>query len=315
MGLVESNSTETYAGNNAHPLVAEAYARNLDPVYVLSRMLHTTFVSRRHGYIYVSIPKAACTKVKHLVTAVEGGTLNISGKPYLRETRMTMLVHQRRYIDVPSVLDLDGDEIRDLVSGKSNFFVFAIVRNPFSRLVSTFENKVRLHEPGFRRAGQLWGASEAGDDVRAAFAGFVRDGTDYYKNQIGDHHFVDQRKLLIPNLLPYSRIFRVERFGEFEDVFFARLRAKGYTGPLTFKDRNRSRYPNWRHYYDEETAGRVIEMYRTDFETYDYDIQSWRTDGELPELRTPPEEAYWRRAIIERNEMIDYLHNHLQPQS
>jgi hypothetical protein len=299
----------------AHPIILEAQARGLDPVYVYSRMFHTTFLSRRHGYVYVSIPKAACTELKLLIAEVEGGKLNTAEKPYLRETRVPMLIHQRRLLDVPTVLDMNAGEIGELVSGQSNFFVFALVRNPFSRLVSTYENKVRMHEPGFQQAGQLWGASRAGDDVRAAFARFVREGVPYFKSRIGDHHFVDQRRLLIPELIPYSRIFRVEQFGEFENVFFSLLRSKGYAGPLGFSGQNRTRYPNWRHYYDEETARRVAEMYKNDFDALGYDVNSWRSEGEIPELRTTPDEAYWRRAVIERNEMIDYLHNHLQPRS
>lgn len=298
-----------------HPIAVEARARGFDPGFVLSRMFHTTFVSRRHSYIYVSIPKAACTKIKHLIASVEGGKLDTEATPYMRETRMTMLVHHRRHLDVPTVLDLNADEIGEFVSGTSEFFVFALVRNPFSRLVSTFENKVRLHEPGFHKAGQLWGATNAGDDVRAGFAAFVREGCDYFKNRLGDHHFVEQHRLLMPDLVPYSRIFRIEQFGEFEEAFFAHLRRKGYTGPLGFSDRNRSHRPNWRHYYDQETARRVAEMYKNDFDAFAYDPNSWRVEGETPELRTTAEEAYWRRAVIERNEMIDYLHDHLQTMS
>lgn len=314
MALTQADE-RSMAQNAVHPIVAEAHARGLDPGYVHSRMRHTTFVSRRHGYVYVSIPKAACTELKLLITEVEGARLNTAEKPYMRETRMPMLVHQRTLLDVPTVLDMNAGEIGDFVTGNSGLFVFALVRNPFSRLVSTYENKVRLQEPGFLRAGQLWGAAQAGDDVRSAFAAFVREGVPYFKTAIGDHHFVDQRRLLIPELIPYSRIFRVEQFGEFETVFFGLLRRKGYTGPLGFSGQNRSRYPNWRHYYDEETAERVADMYKNDFDALGYDVNSWRSEGELPELRTTEEEAYWRRAVIERNEMIDYLHNHLQPQS
>lgn len=303
------------AQHAAHPIAVAAHARGLDPAFVLSRMRHTTFVSRRHGYVYVSIPKAACTKIKHLIAAVEGAPLNIGEKPYLRETRLAMLVHQRLYMDVPTVLDLSPEEVADFVSGTSKFFTFAVVRNPFSRLVSIYENKVRLREPGYRRAGELWGAAKEGDDIRAAFSGFIREGVDYFKNRIGDHHFVEQNRLLMPGLIPYSRLFRVEQFGEFEASFIALLRSNGYEGPLGPAEHNRSRYPNWRHYYVENTAALVAEMYKNDFDALGYDTNSWRIEGEAAELCTTADEAYWRRAIIERNEMIDYLHNHLQSQS
>jgi hypothetical protein len=44
----------------------------LDPGFVLGRFIHSSFVSRRHRFLYIETPKAACTKLKHFIAELEG---------------------------------------------------------------------------------------------------------------------------------------------------------------------------------------------------------------------------------------------------
>lgn len=294
-------------------LIAEA-ARGLglDTDYAVGRLATSSFVSRRHRYVYVETPKAACTQMKHFIAALEGASFGFQGAPYLRETRLQMLIHQRLHFKMPTVMDLEAEEIGAMLAGRSDYLIFALVRNPFSRLVSAFESKVRLREPGFSDRSKRWVALEVGSDVRATFADFVREAIDLYGRKMREHHFMPQHELLLPELIPYSRVFRLEEFAAFEKTFFAHLRDKGVTGKLAFQERNRSYYPNWRLYYDEPTARRVAAFYARDFELYGYDADSWQLDQAPPPLLTTQSDAYWRQAVIERNEMIEFLYDRLR---
>ena len=296
-----------------HGLIAEALrGRGLDTDYAVGRLASSSFVSRRHRYLYVETPKAACTQMKHFIAGLEGANFGFRGAPYLRETRLQMLIHQRLHFKMPTVMDLETDEVRAILSGRSDYLIFALVRNPFSRLVSAFESKVRLREPGFSSHSKRWTALEAGSDVRATFADFVREAIDLYGRQMREHHFMPQHELLLPELLPYSRVFRLEEFAAFEEAFFAHLRNRGVLGKLAFQERNRSYYPNWRLYYDEPTARRVAAFYARDFELYGYDVDSWQLDHAPPPLLTTQSDAYWRQAVIERNEMIEFLYDRMR---
>ena len=79
-----------------------------------------------------------------------------------------------------------------------------------------------------------------------------------------------------------------------------------------FTDRNRNVYPDWRLYYDRPTAERVARIFAEDFAAFGYDLDSWRLGREVPELRTSATEAYWRREVMERNELIEFLYELLR---
>ena len=315
VGLVELRRTGkrniSVAANSSAAEVVNQYARvhGYDEASLHARLEHSSFISRRYRFAYFEIPKAACTAMKYFIVELENASLQLGRTPYLRETKPSMLIHQRQYVGVPTILDLAGNEVDALLSGRSDFFTFALVRNPYSRLVSAFESKIRLGEPGLRELfGRRWAAATPGADVREAFAAFVRQDLEGLVSSSMEHHFVSQHRLLMRQIIPYTKIFQVEQFREFETAFFAHLRGKGAQALPKFKDWNRSSYPDWRLYYDEPSAERVFELFEPDFQPYGYDPESWRAGGKLPELRTSDAEAYWRTEVIERNEMIDFLY-------
>ena len=306
------------AGTGSTADVVREYARanGYDEGSLTARLGHSSFVSRRYRYVYIEIPKAACTTMKYFIVELEKASRQLERIPYLRETKPSMLIHQRQYVGVPTLLDLKGSELHALLSGRTDYFTFALVRNPYSRLVSAFESKVRLGEPGLRELfGRRWAVTDAGGDVREAFANFVRTDLEALVSNALEHHFVSQHRLLVRPIVPYTKIFQVERFSEFAAAFSAYLRSQGADTIPEFKDWNRSFYPDWRYYYDRSTAERVLELFEADFDGYGYDPESWRTDGKTPELRTSELEAYWRMEVIERNEMIDFLYGLLHKPS
>jgi hypothetical protein len=312
---VDPRRTISVPANSSAMQVAKQYSLELgdDEPMVLGRFLHGSFVSSRHRYVYMEIPKAACTTMKYFIVALEQAACQFERVPYLRETKQSMLIHQRQYVGVPTLLDLSGNDLHTVLSGRSGHFIFALVRNPYSRLVSAFESKVRLAEPGMRQVFERrWAAAEAGDDVRRSFAEFVRTDLEGLVSSAQEHHFVPQHRLLVRQIIPYSKIFQVERFKEFEYAFAAHLKSCGVQTFPKFRDYNRSFYPDWRHYYDRETAERVFDFFEADFEPYGYDPESWRSDEAPRDLRTSAVEAYWRMEVIERNEMIDFLYGFLR---
>ena len=121
-----------------------------DSEFALTRLGYGSFVSPANRYMYVESPKTACTAIKRMLVGIEGARFDRNARPYHRETRRDMLIHQRRHVGIPTLMDIPAPARDEILAGSAGWFVFAIARNPFSRLVSVFENKIRVGEPRYR---------------------------------------------------------------------------------------------------------------------------------------------------------------------
>jgi hypothetical protein len=284
-----------------------AAAAGYDAAHSVQRLRYGAFASVRHHYLYVETPKAACSSWKQLIVDVEGAPVNDAAIPHQRETRIDMLIHQRRNIGVPDFFDLEESDREGILSGSAGWFVFAMSRNPFSRLVSMFENKVRTGEPGYRAMETRYGDG-AYASPRAAFANFVRSVAIHPDRQRLDAHLRTQVEILMPGLIAYGRVFKVEQAGDAVTAFAAHVRAQGFTGPIALERRNESRARSWRDYYEAETAELVAQAYAGDFAHFGYDPDDWRGGKDIVES---VEERRWRAEVVARNALIDRLYTHL----
>jgi predicted O-methyltransferase YrrM len=288
-------------------LGSRAEAAGYERAFSQARLAYATFLSTQHKYMYVETPKAACTSWKRLIAAVEEAPLHLGLADNHRETRNDMLIHQRHLVGVPTIVNTEPIDRDDILSGSPEWLVFALSRDPFSRLVSVFENKVRTGEPGYRAFEERFG-DRAFDEPQQAFAAFVREVVAIAENRAADAHLRDQSALLMPNLIPYRRIFKLGDAGEAVAAFAAHIRALGYLGNVVLERRNVGLNRSWRDYYDAETAELVVEAYREDFEQFGYDIDGWMGGTEIVETS---EERRWRAEVVERNGMIDRLYDEL----
>lgn len=289
-----------------------AEARGYAPDYALARMSYGTFVSPDRRYMYMETPKAACTSWKQLVVALEGASVDTDASPYHRETRSDMLIHQRKHVSVPTLLDVSPQERRAILEGADDWHVFALCRNPYSRLVSVFENKVRLGEPGYRDLVARFGDEASYRDARAAFSAFVREVAADLDARSKDAHLQPQNQLLLVDLIPYGHIYPVEQMRSAVEGLTAHLRVRGKSAPPALGRVNESAARPWRLYYDEATAALAAQIYADDFARFGYDPTDWcASDGEFMETE---HERRLRAEIVARNEMIERLYDLLDAQ-
>jgi hypothetical protein len=288
-------------------MASRAQAAGYDANRAVERLAFGSFVSPRHRYMYVETPKAACTSFKHLIAAIEGLSPDSGALPYQRETRPDMLIHQRRYLALPTLLDVDAETRATILDGSPDWFVFALVRNPFSRLVSFFENKIRQGEPGYRRLEARYGDAARFSGLQQAFAAFVGEVVTDPALLRGDSHLLPQNEVIMPRLIPYTKVFRLEE----ADAAVAALNAHlaGMDVPDVALAHNRSAGRDWRGYYDPATAAIVAKAYQEDFALFGYDPSDWQ--GGNAATTPSPLEEYWRGEIVARNALIDRLYSHL----
>ncbi len=280
---------------------------HLAPDDIRERLHHSTFVHLKKRYLYFEVPKAACTQMKELLRILEGAPPIQPFVGKLRETRRDMFVHARENVPVPSLVDLDN-ATQKAVLESSGFFRFTIVRNPYSRLVSAWKNKVVPCEPGCDRLyleikGRL---PEMHAKELISFAEFVS-----YLQAKGDFNAFDphwrrQVDHLFLEALSFSHIGKVEQMAASLARFQQHL---GLAEPLLAGKKNVSA-PVGLATYDQGLANKVHALYREDFERLDYDPNSWRA-GEsavpAPPKTVVPEERFYDE-IIERNLVISGLY-------
>lgn len=279
---------------------------HLESESVAERLRHSSFVHVQKRYLYFEVPKAACTQIKEMLRQQEGAPpiQLFAGK--LRETRREMFVHARENVPLPSLVDLD-DATQKEVLESDGFFRFAIVRNPYSRVVSAWKNKVVPCEPGAERLyleikGRL-------PDMHAkeliTFDEFVN-----YLGKIdlsaSDPHWRRQADHLFLDALSFSHVGKVEDMSATMNRFQQHL---GLAEPLMGGKKNVSA-PVGLATYDENLAGKVYSLYRGDFERLGYDRDSWR-DGQAAasaiQKAVIPEARFYDE-IIERNLIISGLY-------
>jgi predicted O-methyltransferase YrrM len=291
---------------------ARAERAGYDPEFALARLGYGSFVSLANRYLYVESPKTACTAIKRMLVGIEGAHFERNARPYHRETRRDMLIHQRRHVGIPTLQDIPAPERDEILAGSSDWFAFAIARNPFSRLVSVFENKIRVGEPRYRALEAAYGDRGAFADPRSAFAAFVRDVIADPDQRNDDPHFSSQVRLLMPLLIPYTHIFWFEHIEQAVAALRQHLSARGMSVPVELARENVSLANPWRDYYDEATAHAVADAYAEDFREFGYDPQDWRGGQQL--VADTEADRRWRAEVVERNAFIHQMFDWLNPQ-
>jgi predicted O-methyltransferase YrrM len=279
------------------------------PEFAIGRLAYGSFVSVPRRYMYVETPKAACTSWKRLVAQIEQVPIDARARPYHRESRLDMLIHQRRDVGIPTILDVGSGARTAILTGSADWHVFALSRNPYSRIVSVFENKIRLGEPGYRELNKRFGDDAGYKNTRDAFSAFVQEVVASAQCRQTDAHLRAQSELLLLGLFPYTRIFQMEQMLEPLEALRTHLSQSGYSMSIELELRNESDSRPWRSYFDEATAAVVAGAYAADFSVFSYDPDDWF--GPPADFSETQSEKRLRAEIVARNAMIDRLYDFL----
>jgi hypothetical protein len=224
----------------------------------------------RERAVYFAVPKVASSSIEYLITdllksrlpdgvvaGIDDGLHFFRGKAKRREMR------DRQYL-------LCKHEVRKY----PDYYTFAFVRNPWSRLVSCYLDKIDSKEisgdlnPKGAAAVMLKAGAEsshAGFDefVRAVYATPDEESNRHFRSQ---HTFVTDRR---GHLLPQN-IFRFENLATEFNSLADRL---GLPETAKLPHRNPSRKTPYQDYYTEELRELVAERYRRDIELFGYEFE------------------------------------------
>jgi hypothetical protein len=285
-------------------LVRESFP-HLDVRTIARRLTYGSFVSLEHKILYLETPKAACTTIKSLLRDLSRAPpIEYPVGPH-RESRRDMFIHIRSNVPVPSLLDLDEQTQRHVLTAP-DFLRFSIVRNPYTRLVSAWRNKIMLCEPGYEQIYQkLMGAMPALHSKKTlAFEQFLRFIENEPDLRSCNPHWRRQVDLLLYPAIPYTHIGKLEQLPMTMEVIGKHL---GAANPLRI-GRSNSTAGGGRDPIDAATADRIYALYAEDFDAFGYDRASWQNSSDSPDDPAVVAEARFIDEIVERNLIISYLY-------
>jgi hypothetical protein len=276
----------------------------LDAPTIAERLAYASFVSLRHRILYFETPKAACTTIKLFLRDLCDARPIAYPVGAQRESRRDMFVHIRSNVPLPSLVDLDEHTQQEVLTA-ADFLRFGIVRNPYTRLISAWRNKVMLCEPGYEYVYR----AVMGDipPVRAKRVLRFQQFLDYVESEPDlsscNPHWRRQVDLLLCSAIPYSHIGKMEQLSETLSLIERHLRP---AKPLRLANSNST--GGGYGPMDEAAAERIYRLYLADFEAFGYEKDSWRdiTWSEVDHEVVP--QARFMDEIIERNLVISYLY-------
>ena len=214
-------------------------------------------LSTTHRYMYVSVPKSGCTKIKKLLHEAELGlVVEPAGQ-----------VHWSEFS--PLLEPIDDIDTFISATTQPDWFRFGFVRNPFTRLFSCYQDKIVRSEMERRRLLPILGLpADAPAPSFKAFIRLVADQDDARR----DIHWASQCYLLRPDIVDYTFVGRFEAFADDLGHVCERL-AITPLEPLEKREHRGTSSENIAQAYGAAERDMVAEIYRNDFETFGYDPQ------------------------------------------
>jgi hypothetical protein len=217
-------------------------------------------VSDEQQFVYLFVPKVACTSIKHALLPLLN--FGVSDEDLVRDdetSEIHKLINRSPHMIKKWRLLSNPDYYRD-------YFKFAFVRNPWDRLVSLYLQKLA---PGGRGMGRY----EYDDVTLYAGMSFVEfvEAVCAIPDKIADPHFRSQR---VPVCGPGGEVLAdfVGRFENLEEDFARVADALG-SPHLSLPHLTPAGTRNSRHYrefYDARLARLVGERYRADANIFGY---------------------------------------------
>lgn len=216
--------------------------------------------------MYVCNPKAGCSSIKHSLKTVQADAFTRQGRAFTR--------HPSPHIgdDCLRSSGLPLGHIRDR-------YLFSCVRNPFTRALSAYLDKV--HSGDHRRFPELAGAQAD------SFEAFLR-AVAACKPAVLDHHFRPQHVNLNYPSVAYDAVFFLENagpMGSWLERIMPEFRLQ------RFSPHARDAAQKLASHYDPVTLQLVREIYAQDFEVFGY-------SGDLEHALLAPGAMISRRQLL-----------------
>ena len=231
-----------------------------------------TFAVPAARVMFVQVHKNACTSLKWMMAGIAGEDL-AGFKPSLQAaTNEHDDIHDRRQWRKTPRLNELSPELRAQIHPENGWFVFAVVRDPRSRLFSAWESKLLLDNPGYTHyLSEPWYPRHPidADSVVEDFARFVdllESAPDHRVRR--DPHFCDQVDLLHSDVVTYTQVYDIRELGRLRQELQAHLDSVGWAGELDLPRLNDTPLRVNARPFAGGVRERIEKIYAADFERF-----------------------------------------------
>lgn len=212
-------------------------------------------IGRRYSFLYFEVPKVACSSIKRTLQLLEAtGDRPAPGN-----------VHDKA--NSPLIGPLSSGLSSDQLFNASGLFRFAFVRNPFSRILSCYLEKIVKHVQERVHHHRLLGFSQS---EPVTFAEFLQ-AVDRVKDRNREIHWKSQSGLLGGPAIGYHFIGRFENLdADFRNVLtqIGIPQDKLFLESITHHATNAE--SKLREYFGPAETALVQKIYAADFERFSY---------------------------------------------
>jgi len=241
----------------------------------LKKIDYAINISLKNRYIYVETPKVACSSVKDLLIRIE-----YIDTPYKRNFD----VHDRQRSPLVQLSQLPKHEGEGILADPT-WFRFAFVRNPFSRALSGYLDKVVRNREEKRPLLNALGRNESPIETELSFVDYLK-AIQLIDPRNLDSHFRPQFQILLCRDISFQYIGAFESL--LEDIEYLKERL-GVSATLTFESvGSHATDANLLldEYYSSEAIALVRKIYFVDFKYFGY-------QKPITQVAAPPSRRSW----------------------
>jgi hypothetical protein len=236
--------------------------------------LPNSFVVPRRKIVYISVTKAACTSLRWMIADLAGENLKSFYATLDAHQSRLMTVHRNRdhWKHAPQLRRVPKRK-RATISRDNGWFIFAVVRDPWSRLWSAWQSKFLVRHPYYfdRFGRRAWfpRIPEKADDVLTDFHAFVAARPWENDDQlVGDVHFKPQVFSVRPHVVNYTKVYDLGDMSVLFADLHTHLRGLGKDKELYVPRANDTPLPLIPAVLDDGIAAEIEDSYRDDFAVY-----------------------------------------------
>jgi hypothetical protein len=220
-------------------------------------------VSLKNRFIYVETPKVGCSTIKDILQRIELGYPELEREDLLD-------IHDRNYSPLLTPSQTCG---LDRLINNPDYFVFCFVRNPYTRLLSVYLDKISRGFPQKKIILKALGKNPDSLSTEVTFRDFVNIVCDQDVPEM-DPHWRVQYYQTFQDTITYDFVGKLESFSKDLEFVLGRI-TKDFGKYMRSELRHATNSGKLvKNFYTNDIKNKVYKKYKIDFEYFNYNKDS-----------------------------------------